>query len=82
MWTHTEGKAQRWAAEHEATAVETPAEVAAASDIVVSMVVDGAQVESVLCGENGVARRRQGGAAVRGHVHDRSHGHAPHRAVA
>jgi 3-hydroxyisobutyrate dehydrogenase len=55
VWTHTEGKARRWAEEHKATAVSTPAEVAAASDIVVSMVVDGAQVESVLCGENGVA---------------------------
>ncbi len=55
VWTHTEGKAQRWAEEHKATAVNTPAEVAAASDIVVSMVVDGAQVESVLCEENGVA---------------------------
>jgi 3-hydroxyisobutyrate dehydrogenase-like beta-hydroxyacid dehydrogenase len=55
VWTHTEGKAQRWAEEHKATAVNTPAEVAAASDVVVSMVVDGAQVESVLCDENGVA---------------------------
>jgi 3-hydroxyisobutyrate dehydrogenase-like beta-hydroxyacid dehydrogenase len=55
VWTHTEGKARRWAEEHDASAVDTPAEVAAASDIVVSMVVDGAQVESVLCGENGVA---------------------------
>ena len=54
VWTHTEGKARRWAEEHKAIAVSTPAEVAAASDIVVSMVVDGAQVESVLCGENGV----------------------------
>jgi 3-hydroxyisobutyrate dehydrogenase len=55
VWTHTEGKAERWATEHRATAVATPAEVAAASDIVVSMVVDGAQVETVLCGANGVA---------------------------
>ncbi|MFZ1155943.1 MAG: NAD(P)-dependent oxidoreductase [Solirubrobacteraceae bacterium] len=55
VWTHTEGKAERWASEHDATAVATPAEVAAASDIVVSMVVDGSQVESVLCGAGGVA---------------------------
>jgi 3-hydroxyisobutyrate dehydrogenase len=54
VWTHTPGKAQRWAQEHGASAVETPAEVAAASDIVVSMVVDGAQVESVLLGHSGV----------------------------
>lgn len=54
VWTHTEGKARLWASEHGATAAGTPAEVAAASDIVVSMVVDGAQVESVLCGRDGV----------------------------
>ncbi len=55
VWTHTPGKAQRWAAEHDATACATPAEVAAGSEIVVSMVVDGAQVESVLLGEQGAA---------------------------
>jgi 3-hydroxyisobutyrate dehydrogenase-like beta-hydroxyacid dehydrogenase len=60
VWTHTEGKAQRWAEERSAIAVATPAEVAAASDVVVSMVVDGAQVESVLCGEAGVAEGAAG----------------------
>ena len=55
VWTHTQGKARRWASEHGATAVGTPAELAVASDIVVSMVVDGAQVEGVLCGPDGVA---------------------------
>ncbi|HSZ70269.1 MAG TPA: NAD(P)-dependent oxidoreductase [Solirubrobacteraceae bacterium] len=55
VWTHTPGKAARWAQEHDATACATPAEVAAASDVVVSMVVDGAQVESVLLGADGVA---------------------------
>src|SRR6185437_10211875 len=54
VWTHTEGKAERWAAEHGVTAAATPAEVARASDIVLSMVVDGAQVESVLCEQGGV----------------------------
>jgi 3-hydroxyisobutyrate dehydrogenase-like beta-hydroxyacid dehydrogenase len=54
VWTHSEGKAERWAAEHGALAAATPAEVARASDIVVSMVVDGAQVESVLCGPGGI----------------------------
>jgi 3-hydroxyisobutyrate dehydrogenase len=61
VWTHTEGKAWRWASEHGATAVATPAEVAAASDVVVSMVVDGAQVESVLCGVDGVAQGAEEG---------------------
>jgi 3-hydroxyisobutyrate dehydrogenase-like beta-hydroxyacid dehydrogenase len=55
VWTHTPGKAVAWAAEHEpAVAAETPAALARASDIVVSMVVDGAQVASVLLGQDGV----------------------------
>jgi len=53
VWTHTPGKAERWAAEHSATSRSTPAEVARDSDIVVSMVVDGEQVASVLLGEHG-----------------------------
>jgi 3-hydroxyisobutyrate dehydrogenase-like beta-hydroxyacid dehydrogenase len=55
VWTHTPGKAAAWAAEHGAVAVDTPAEVARRSEIVVSMVVDGDQVASVLLGEGGVA---------------------------
>ena len=54
VWTHTPGKAETWAAEHGARAVSNPAEVAATSDIVVSMVVDGAQVETILCEQDGV----------------------------
>jgi len=54
VWTHTPGKAARWASAHDAVAVDTPAEVARASEIVVSMVVDGEQVSSVLLGEGGV----------------------------
>jgi 3-hydroxyisobutyrate dehydrogenase len=61
VWTHTQGKAERWAREYEASAKATPAEVAATSDIVVSMVVDGAQVESVLCGIGGVAEGAEEG---------------------
>ncbi len=60
VWTHTAGKAERWAAEHGASAKTTPAEVARESDLVVSMVVDGAQVEEVLCGEEGAARGAEG----------------------
>jgi 3-hydroxyisobutyrate dehydrogenase-like beta-hydroxyacid dehydrogenase len=60
VWTHTAGKAERWAAEHDAVAVESPAEVARASDIVVSMVVDGAQVASVLLGGDGIAEAGEG----------------------
>ncbi len=54
VWTHTKGKAERWADEHGATAAATPADVARASDVVVSMVVDGAQVDSVLLGDDSV----------------------------
>ena len=54
VWTHTPGKAERWAAEHDAQACATPAQVAERSDVVVSMVVDGAQVASVMLGEDGV----------------------------
>jgi 3-hydroxyisobutyrate dehydrogenase-like beta-hydroxyacid dehydrogenase len=61
VWTHTPGKAERWAAEHDATAYATPAEVAAASDVVVSMVVDGEQVTSVLLGPEGAAQATKPG---------------------
>jgi 3-hydroxyisobutyrate dehydrogenase len=61
VWTHTDGKAERWAAEHDATAAASPSEVAGASDIVLSMVVDGAQVDSVLLGEHGVVQAAHAG---------------------
>jgi 3-hydroxyisobutyrate dehydrogenase-like beta-hydroxyacid dehydrogenase len=53
--TRTAGKAEAWAQEHGATAVATPAEAAAASDILITMVVDGPQVREILLGEHGVA---------------------------
>ncbi|HSZ12676.1 MAG TPA: NAD(P)-dependent oxidoreductase [Solirubrobacteraceae bacterium] len=61
VWTHTAGKAERWASEHGATAYATPAEVAASSDVVVSMVVDGEQVASVLLGEQGAIQAARDG---------------------
>jgi 3-hydroxyisobutyrate dehydrogenase len=55
VWTHTPGKAAAWASGHDAVvAADTPADLARASEIVVSMVVDGDQVDSVLLGEEGV----------------------------
>jgi 3-hydroxyisobutyrate dehydrogenase len=54
VWTHTPGKAERWASEHGASVAATPAEVARDSDIVVTMLVDGPQVATVLLGEEGV----------------------------
>jgi 3-hydroxyisobutyrate dehydrogenase-like beta-hydroxyacid dehydrogenase len=71
VWTHTPGKAERWAAEQRAAAGEqpqaaievaaTPAQAAAHSDVVVSMVVDGEQVASVLLGEGGVIEAAHAG---------------------
>ena len=61
VWTHTPGKAERWASEHDASACATPAEVAQASDIVVSMVVDGEQVSEILLGEHGVIEAARAG---------------------
>jgi 3-hydroxyisobutyrate dehydrogenase-like beta-hydroxyacid dehydrogenase len=61
VWTHTSGKAERWASERGASAVATPAEVAERSDIVVSMVVDGEQVASVLLGQGGVVEAARAG---------------------
>lgn len=54
VWTHTEGKAGAWAREHGAQALDTPAAVAAQSDIVFSMVVDGEQVAGIMLGPGGV----------------------------
>ena len=54
VWTHTPGKAERWADEHGAQAAGTPADAAACSDVVVSMVVDGDQVSEVMLGKDGV----------------------------
>jgi 3-hydroxyisobutyrate dehydrogenase-like beta-hydroxyacid dehydrogenase len=61
VWTHTAGKADRWAGEHGAAAFATPAEVARHSDVVLSMVVDGAQVASLLLGEDGVLEGARAG---------------------
>jgi 3-hydroxyisobutyrate dehydrogenase-like beta-hydroxyacid dehydrogenase len=53
VWNRTGEKARAWAAEHGALACETPAEAAAEADVVVSMVVDGPQVQGVLLGGQG-----------------------------
>ncbi len=64
VWTHTPGKAERWASEHGAATGATPAEVAARSDIVVSMVVDGAQVASIMLGDDSVVQSAHEGLLV------------------
>ncbi len=50
VFNRTAATARDWAAEHGAAVAGSPAEVAAASDVVVTMVVDGDQVEGVLLG--------------------------------
>jgi 3-hydroxyisobutyrate dehydrogenase-like beta-hydroxyacid dehydrogenase len=56
VWNRTRSKADELAAAHPAVSVAaTPAEAAAAAEIVVTMVVDGPQVEAVLLGEDGAA---------------------------
>jgi 3-hydroxyisobutyrate dehydrogenase len=56
VFNRTREKADAFASEHGATVAGTPADVGAASDVVITMVVDGAQVEEVLLGEEGVAQ--------------------------
>ena len=55
VFNRTRATADAWAAEHGGTVADSPAAVGAASDIVISMVVDGEQVREVLLGEHGVA---------------------------
>ena len=51
----TRERAERFAAEHGATVAATAAEVGAAAGVVITMVVDGPQVEALLLGPDGVA---------------------------
>jgi 3-hydroxyisobutyrate dehydrogenase-like beta-hydroxyacid dehydrogenase len=61
VWNRTREKAERFCAEHSAELAATPAEAAASAEIVVTMVVDGAQVEQVLLGPEGVIERAPDG---------------------
>jgi 3-hydroxyisobutyrate dehydrogenase-like beta-hydroxyacid dehydrogenase len=56
VWNRTAARAEEFVAAHEGvTAAATPAEAAAGAEIVVTMVVDGPQVEHVLLGPDGAA---------------------------
>lgn len=61
VFNRTRETAEAWAAEHGAQVAGTPAEVAAASDIAITMVVDGPQVEAMLLGPGGVAESARPG---------------------
>jgi len=54
VWNRTRARAEAWAAEHDGAVADTPAEVALRCDVVVTIVVDGPQVEQVLLGPGGV----------------------------
>jgi 3-hydroxyisobutyrate dehydrogenase-like beta-hydroxyacid dehydrogenase len=54
VFNRTRERAETFASDHGATVADTPAAVGAASDVVITMVVDGPQVEAVLLGDDGV----------------------------
>jgi 3-hydroxyisobutyrate dehydrogenase-like beta-hydroxyacid dehydrogenase len=56
VWNRTAARAEAWAAEHGGVVADRPRDVAEQCDRVITMVVDGAQVEEVLLGdESGAA---------------------------
>jgi len=55
VYNRTRATADAWVAEHGGTVADTPADVGAASDVVITMVVDGEQVRAALIGADGVA---------------------------
>jgi 3-hydroxyisobutyrate dehydrogenase-like beta-hydroxyacid dehydrogenase len=55
VYNRTAAKAEEWAAEHGGRVAATPREAAQGAAAVIAMVVDGAQVEEVLLGEDGAA---------------------------
>ena len=55
VYNRTRERAETWAEEHGGHVADSPREVGERSDVVITMVVDGAQVESMLLGENGAA---------------------------
>jgi len=55
VFNRTRATAEAWAAEHGAEVANTPREAAASAGAVITMVVDGAQVQEMLLGEDGAA---------------------------
>jgi len=53
VFNRTRERAEAWAGEHGGTVAGSPREVAERSDVVITMVVDGAQVEETILGEDG-----------------------------
>ena len=55
VYNRTAAKAEAWVAEHGGRVAATPREAAEGASAVITMVVDGAQVEEVLLGDDGAA---------------------------
>jgi 3-hydroxyisobutyrate dehydrogenase-like beta-hydroxyacid dehydrogenase len=55
VFNRTRERAEAWAAEHGGRAAASPREAADGADAVITMVVDGEQVEALLLGEDGAA---------------------------
>jgi 3-hydroxyisobutyrate dehydrogenase-like beta-hydroxyacid dehydrogenase len=53
VFNRTRERAEAWAAEHGGSVAASPREVAERCDVVITMVVDGGQVEQLLLGEDG-----------------------------
>jgi 3-hydroxyisobutyrate dehydrogenase-like beta-hydroxyacid dehydrogenase len=62
VFNRTRERAQEWAAEHGARVADSPREAADGADAVITMVVDGAQVEAMLLGQDGAAAAAPDGA--------------------
>ena len=61
VFNRTRERAEEWVAEHGGHVAGSPREVAERSDVVITMVVDGAQVERMLLGEDGALSRARAG---------------------
>jgi 3-hydroxyisobutyrate dehydrogenase-like beta-hydroxyacid dehydrogenase len=65
VWNRTQATAEQFCREHPGAALgHTPAQVAAESDVLVTMVVDGPQVHEILLGEHSAAEAARPGTLV------------------
>ena len=62
VFNRTRERAEEWAAEHGGHVAGSPREAAERSDVVITMVVDGGQVEAMLLGPDGAAEGAREGA--------------------
>lgn len=64
VYNRTRERAEEWAAEHAGHVAASPREVGERSDVVITMVVDGAQVEEMLLGDEGAATAAKEGTLI------------------